>query len=65
VTLPVIGQVKLPSADHLAFLGGLGALAAVGFIEWPVAAVVGVGHALTHTRRSTAVQDFGEALEDA
>ena len=33
----------LPDQDRLAYYGGLAALAALGLVEWPVAAAVGVG----------------------
>jgi hypothetical protein len=33
---------KLPAPDRLAFYGGLGALAVLGAVEWPVAAAIGV-----------------------
>lgn len=65
MTLPVLGQVALPSSDQLAFLAGLGALAVAGIIEWPVPAAVGVGHALVQNRNSKTLRDFGEALEEA
>jgi hypothetical protein len=33
----------LPSAERIAYYGGLGALAIAGVLEWPVAAVMGAG----------------------
>ncbi|MBC3194502.1 hypothetical protein H7X46_25975 [Pseudonocardia sp. C8] len=36
----------LPSRKSMLFLGGLAATVAVGMIEWPVAAAIGVGTAL-------------------
>ncbi len=41
----VVNSVRenLPSPGQLAFYGGLGALAALSVIEWPVAAAIGVG----------------------
>jgi hypothetical protein len=43
IDLPVLGHVPYKS---LGFLAGLGAAGAVGVIEWPVVAAVGVGYAL-------------------
>lgn len=43
VRVPIVGRVSLPPPDQLAFFGVLGALAAVGMIEWPVAVTIGVG----------------------
>ncbi len=55
----VAGSVsgRLPSKERLGYYAGLGALAAVGVIEWPVAAVIGVGMAVA---RRTAAQDRAE-----
>jgi hypothetical protein len=43
IDLPVVGHVEYKSAG---FLVGLGVAGAVGVIEWPVAAAVGIGYAL-------------------
>ncbi len=58
-------RVELPSADQLCFLAGLGVIAAVGIIEWPVAAAIAVGHGLAHSQHGKALREFGEALEEA
>jgi hypothetical protein len=63
VSMPLVGRVRLPAKDELAFLGGVGVMAAVGVIEWPVAAAVAAGHALTTRHRNKVVQEFGRALE--
>jgi len=65
VTLPVVGRVRVPRPEQLAFYGALGALAAVEIIEWPVALVLGVGHALMQNEHSRVAQGVGEALEEA
>jgi hypothetical protein len=36
-------KVNLPSRDHLLYYGGVGAMALVGVIDWPVALVAGAG----------------------
>jgi hypothetical protein len=36
-------QSTLPPVERLTYYAGLGALAALGIIEWPVAAAIGVG----------------------
>ena len=43
IDLPVFGHVAYKSVG---FIAGLGLAGAVGLIEWPVAAAVGVGYAL-------------------
>jgi len=40
-------------------------LAIVGLLEWPVAALLGLGHGLALNRRNKVVRAFGEALEEA
>ncbi|MGW1026354.1 hypothetical protein ACWD4J_22130 [Streptomyces sp. NPDC002577] len=66
MTLDVAGMhLELPPADQLVFLAGLGVLTALEIIEWPVAAAIGIGHALAHNHHSRVLRDFGEALEEA
>lgn len=59
-----LGAVRLPPSDELAFLGGIGVLAAVGIIEWPLAGVLAVGHLISRSARNNALKAFGEALEE-
>jgi hypothetical protein len=63
VELPVVGEMRLPPGDTLAWLGGLAALAVVGVLDWPVAAVIGAGHVLAHQNHLRLLKDFGEGLE--
>jgi hypothetical protein len=64
--LPVVGEVQFPAAaEELAFIGGVAALAIVGFLEWPVAVLLGIGHGLASNRRNKVVRSFGAALEAA
>lgn len=65
VTLPLVGRVPLPSADELAFLAGIGALAVLGAVDWPVALVLGAGRVLSHVHRWRSLAAFGDALEHA
>jgi hypothetical protein len=65
VPLPVLGTVRLPPLDSLALYGGLATLAAIGIMEWPVAAAIGVGHLLVQQQHFRLLHDFGEALEKA
>ncbi|HEY6797955.1 MAG TPA: hypothetical protein VI248_25040 [Kineosporiaceae bacterium] len=65
ITAPLIGTVKVPPTDELAFLGGMAALAALGVLEWPVAGALAAGHLLSASTRSKVLQDFGKALEEA
>lgn len=63
VELPVLGRVRIPRPEQLAYFGALGVLAATEIIEWPVALVLAAGHALAQNQRSRVVHEIGEALE--
>jgi hypothetical protein len=66
VTFDLLGQrIVLLPADQLAFFAGLGLLAALEVIEWPVALAVAVGHQLAHSRHGRVLREFGDALEEA
>lgn len=66
VTLPDnIGTIRLPEPQRLAFYGGIAALAAFGIVDWPVAAVLGIGHLLAEDHHHKCLCDFGEALAEA
>ncbi|BBY43558.1 hypothetical protein [Mycolicibacterium celeriflavum] len=62
--LPIVGRVRIPRPEQLAFYGALGALAAVEIIEWPVALALAAGHVLLQNEHSRVAQEIGEALED-
>ncbi len=47
IDLPVVGHVEYKSVG---FLAGLGVAGAVGVLDWPVAAAVGIGYALSRRR---------------
>ncbi len=65
LALPLLGRVQLPHPQNMAYYAGLGALAALELVEWPAAVALAVGHALTSQRHNRALDEFGEALEDA
>jgi hypothetical protein len=47
VNIPVAGvSVPVPSRQNLVYYGGLGAMTALGVIEWPVTLAVAAGYAL-------------------
>ncbi|WP_371737011.1 hypothetical protein [Rhodococcus opacus] len=59
VTLPILGRVSIPRPEQLTFFTDLGALAALGIIDWPVALVIAAGQVLAsepHTRSPTGPQ---------
>jgi hypothetical protein len=65
VNLPCVGTVRLPPPERLAWYGGVTVVAALGFLDWPVAAVLVVGHLLAEDHHNRLIHDFGEALEQA
>ncbi|OBI17237.1 MULTISPECIES: hypothetical protein [unclassified Mycobacterium] len=65
LNIPIIGRVRVPHADHLAFYGGLAALAAFQILDWPMALVLGAGQALAESQHDRVVREFGDALSDA
>ena len=65
LSLPIVGELRLPAGEEVVFIGGVGVLAVVGLLEWPVALLLGVGHTLAMSRNNKVVHSFGEALEEA
>ncbi|AFM14930.1 hypothetical protein Mycch_0103 [Mycolicibacterium chubuense NBB4] len=65
VDLPWLGRTRLPRPDQVVYYGGLAALAALQIVEWPVAVVLGVGHALSEDHHNRVVHALGEALDEA
>ncbi|HNM85369.1 MAG TPA: hypothetical protein PKI77_12685 [Mycobacterium sp.] len=63
--LPVVGRVRVPPPDQLAYYGALGVLAAAEIIDWPIALVLATGHALAENQHNRTVRELGEALENA
>lgn len=64
VQLPVVGRVRLPRPEQLAFYGALGVLAAVEIIEWPVALVLATGHLLVHEEQNRIAQEIVAEVGD-
>jgi xanthosine utilization system XapX-like protein len=65
VDLPVIGTVRLPAPEHIAYYGAIGLLVALEVIDWPVAVLIAGGHALANRQHGRTIQELAEALEDA
>jgi hypothetical protein len=55
----------LPAPEQLAFYAGVGAMAVLGIMEWPVVAALVVGHLLVNTQHNKVLQSLGEAFEEA
>ncbi|MEV0722093.1 hypothetical protein AB0I37_04850 [Micromonospora purpureochromogenes] len=65
VEVPMMGEVAVPPPDKLAYYAGLGVLAALQVIEWPLALVVTAGHVLADQHMSGLAKGLGEALQSA
>ena len=65
ITIEGVGTIHLPPTEDLAFLAGVGLIAAAGIIEWPVAAILAAGHLITKASHNEALKQFGQALESA
>lgn len=65
VQVPLLGELAVPPADKIAYYGGLGLLAALQIIEWPVALMITAGHLLADQHLSGLVNGIGKALETA
>jgi hypothetical protein len=63
--LPIVGKVRLPRPEQVAFYAALGVLAAVEIVEWPVAAVLAAGHFLVQNQHNAVEREIGQALEEA
>ncbi|MGN9803260.1 hypothetical protein [Micromonospora sp. L32] len=65
VQVPMMGEMAVPPPDKLAYYAGLGVLAALQVIEWPLALVVTAGHVLADQHMSGLAKGLGEALQSA
>ncbi|MFG1678478.1 hypothetical protein [Micromonospora sp. NPDC049282] len=65
VDVPLLGEVAVPPPDKLAYYAGIGVLAALQVIEWPLALVITAGHVLADQHVSGLAKGVGEALETA
>lgn len=64
--LPVLDlEVSAPTRSSLAWYGTVGALTAVGVMEWPLAAVVAAGHFVSENSRSPTASGAAEGAESA
>ena len=63
--VPRLGGLTLSSPQSLAFYAGLAAVGVAGIFDWPVLAVLGVGHLLAEDHHHRLLESFGEALAEA
>jgi xanthosine utilization system XapX-like protein len=65
MNLPVVGRVRIPRPEQVAYFGALGVLAAVEIIDWPIALAIAAGHVLVANQHNRVAEQIGEALEEA
>lgn len=58
-------QLETPPVEHIVYYAGLGVLAAVEIIEWPVAVALTAGHFLMGLTSRPALKELGEVLDEA
>ena len=58
-------RIETPPVEHLVFYAGIGVLAAIEIIEWPVALLLTAGHLSRGHDHRPALQGLGEVLEEA
>lgn len=63
VDVPVVGQVNLPDPEGLIWYAGIGAMALIDLIEWPIAALVAGTHFIEHHSRSKDIQDLCDGID--
>jgi hypothetical protein len=64
ITIHVAGRrIDMLPPEQIGFLVGLGLLAAVEIIEWPVAVVLAVGHTLAYRSQRAGLRTLGAVLE--
>ncbi|MCW3050723.1 MAG: hypothetical protein JWO74_5007 [Solirubrobacterales bacterium] len=64
--VPLLGiPIAKPDRGSLAWYAGLGLMGALDVIDWPVALVVGVSHALATQARNPEVREAAEGTEAA
>lgn len=54
--------VETPPVEHLFFYAGVGTLAALDVVEWPIAVLLMIGHLLLDATNRPALHELGEAL---
>jgi hypothetical protein len=58
-------DLSKPDRGSLSWYAGLGLMGALEVIDWPVAVVVGVSHALATQARNPEVREAAEGAESA
>ena len=57
-------HLETPPVEHMLFFLGLGALASLEIIEWPLALLLAAGHLMIDATNRPALHELGEALDE-
>jgi hypothetical protein len=63
VHVPAVGEVVIPPPERVAYYAGMGVLAAVGLIEWPLAVLITAGHVMADQQVFSRLRGLGQAAE--
>ncbi len=64
--IPIIDlNLNPPTRSSLAWYGGIGAMAGVGLVEWPLAAIIVAGHLVSENSKSPAVSGAAQGAQSA
>jgi hypothetical protein len=63
VHVPGVGTVPVPPPERMVYYAGVGALAVLGVVEWPLALVIVAGHLLADQQTFGRIRGLGEAME--
>ena len=58
-------RIETPPVEHVLFYAGLGVLAAMEVVDWPIALLLMTGHLLMDATNRPGLRELGEALEEA
>jgi hypothetical protein len=56
-------SLPLPTREQLPFVFGICAVAALDLIDWPVAAIVVIGHTIASHARNEAIRELAQGIE--
>ncbi len=63
--LPIVGTLRLPRPEQVAYYGAVGVLVALDIVEWPIALLLAAaGHVLTQQQDDRAFRQRGDEPEE-
>ncbi|GAC1413880.1 MAG: hypothetical protein NVSMB57_09390 [Actinomycetota bacterium] len=64
IQVPFLGPVELPPRNRWFFYAAVIGLGIVEIVEWPIVAVIAVGHFLADQHHNQRLEELGELLEE-